>query len=177
MDLFITNMQLFWCWWLEVCGTSFFFISCLDSHSDGTHSLQRIRWWAGDVMLNFSINILMKKQTNLHLRWPEGEYIFSKLLFLGGLFQLRNQLTKWATEKTKHKWDLFSKMKSNAYFSTSQTLLTFAIKSRKTGAHLHSFYDSILLLYPMSPVVLFVYFILLRSFTGIWDKVDNYMKP
>ncbi len=25
------------------------FISCLDSHSDGTHSLQRIYWWASDV--------------------------------------------------------------------------------------------------------------------------------
>ncbi len=24
------------------------FISCLDSHSDGTHSLQRIHWWASD---------------------------------------------------------------------------------------------------------------------------------
>ncbi len=29
------------------------FISCLDSHSDGTHSLQRIHWWASDVMLHF----------------------------------------------------------------------------------------------------------------------------
>ncbi len=28
------------------------FISCLDSHSDGTHSLQRIHCWASDVMLN-----------------------------------------------------------------------------------------------------------------------------
>ncbi len=27
------------------------FISCLDSHSDGTHSLQRIHWW--DTMLHF----------------------------------------------------------------------------------------------------------------------------
>ncbi len=46
------------------------FISCLDSHSDGTHSLQRIHWSASDVMLHFS-----KKQTHLHLRWPEGESI------------------------------------------------------------------------------------------------------
>ncbi len=30
------------------------FISCLDSHSDGTHSLQRIHWWASDAMLHFS---------------------------------------------------------------------------------------------------------------------------
>ncbi len=38
------------------------FISCLDSHSDGTHSLQRINWWASDVMLHFSKSVLMKKK-------------------------------------------------------------------------------------------------------------------
>ncbi len=26
------------------------FISCLDSHSDGTHSLQRVHWWTSDVI-------------------------------------------------------------------------------------------------------------------------------
>ncbi len=30
------------------------FISCLDSYSDGTHSLQMIHWWASDAMVNFS---------------------------------------------------------------------------------------------------------------------------
>ncbi len=40
-------------------------ISCLDSHSDGTHSLRRIHWWASDVMLHFSKSVLMKKQTHL----------------------------------------------------------------------------------------------------------------
>ncbi len=30
------------------------FISCLNSHSDGTHSLQRIHRWASDVMLHLS---------------------------------------------------------------------------------------------------------------------------
>ncbi len=30
---------------------------------DGTHSLQRIYWWASDVMLNFSKSAPMKKQT------------------------------------------------------------------------------------------------------------------
>ncbi len=29
------------------------FTSCLDSHSDGTHSLQKIHWWASDTILNF----------------------------------------------------------------------------------------------------------------------------
>ncbi len=48
MDLFLTNTQLFNSqdvdWWTV-------FIS---SHTDGTHSLQRIHWWASDGMLNFS---------------------------------------------------------------------------------------------------------------------------
>ncbi len=40
-------------------------ISCLDSHSDGTHSLQRINWWACDVMIHYSKSVQMKKQTHL----------------------------------------------------------------------------------------------------------------
>ncbi len=63
-----------------------FLISCLDSHSDGTHSLQRIHWWKSDVMLHFSKYVLMKKQTHLHLGSPEGKYIFSKFSFLDELF-------------------------------------------------------------------------------------------
>ncbi len=54
------------------------FIICLDSHSDGTHSLQRIHWWAIGVMLNLFKSVLMKKQTHLHIGWPEGEYICRK---------------------------------------------------------------------------------------------------
>ncbi len=49
------------------------FISCLDSHSDGTHSLQRIHCWASDVMLHFSKSVLMNKQTRLL-------YVFDGLL-------------------------------------------------------------------------------------------------
>ncbi len=38
-----------WCGLLvDYCDV---FISCLDSHSDGTHSLQRIHWWASDGLL------------------------------------------------------------------------------------------------------------------------------
>ncbi len=37
------------------------FVSCLDL--DGTHSLQRIHWWASDVMLHFSKSVLMNRQT------------------------------------------------------------------------------------------------------------------
>ncbi len=61
------------------------FISCLDSHSDGTHSLQRIHWpthTASDVMLHFSKSVPMQKQTHLHIEWPEGEDIFSKSSYL-----------------------------------------------------------------------------------------------
>ncbi len=53
---------------LDCCGV---FITYLDSRS-----LQRIHWWASDIMLNFSKSVSMKKQTNLHIVWPEGEIIF-----------------------------------------------------------------------------------------------------
>ncbi len=42
MDLFLTNVQLFNSHDGEGCISWDVFISCLDSHSDGTHSLQRI---------------------------------------------------------------------------------------------------------------------------------------
>ncbi len=44
---------------VDYCDAS---ISCLDSHSDGTHSVQRIHWWATDAMLHFSKSVLMKKK-------------------------------------------------------------------------------------------------------------------
>ncbi len=44
---------------IELCGLPvdyfYVFIICLDSDSDGTHSLQRIHWRASTVRLNFSI--------------------------------------------------------------------------------------------------------------------------
>ncbi len=94
MDLFLTSKQLFtdkmltdgldWFGLLvDYCDV---FISCLDSHSDGTHSLQRIHWWASDVMMNFSKSVMMKKQNHLHLDWPEGAWIFNKFSFLAELF-------------------------------------------------------------------------------------------
>ncbi len=65
------------------------FISCLDSYSDGTHSLQRTHCWASDGMLHFPKSVLIKKQTHLQLEWTEGEYIFMKCSqkhFWGELF-------------------------------------------------------------------------------------------
>ncbi len=87
LDLFLTNMQVFTLQDIDLwTGVDYYdvFISCLDSHSDGTHSLQRIRWWASDVMLHFSKSDV--KQTHLHLGCPEGEHIFSNFPFLGELF-------------------------------------------------------------------------------------------
>ncbi len=56
---------------LEFCGLLADYCdvlnSYLDSHSDGTHSLQRIHWWASDALLDLSKSVLMKKQTHLHL--------------------------------------------------------------------------------------------------------------
>ncbi len=50
------------------------FLSCLDSHSDGTHSLlPLVHWWASDVMLHSSKPVVMKKQTSLPLENPEDE--------------------------------------------------------------------------------------------------------
>ncbi len=57
--------------------TDLFFKSAVWTYSDGTHSLQRIHWWASDVWLNLSKSVLMKKQTYLHLEWPEGEQSFN----------------------------------------------------------------------------------------------------
>ncbi len=48
----------------------------IDSHSDGTHSLQSIHYWASDVMLHFSKS---DEETNSYLswmawvRWPRSE--------------------------------------------------------------------------------------------------------
>ncbi len=69
---------------LERCGLLVdycdVFISCLGSHSDGTHSLQRIQWWASDVMLHFSKSDeetnLRRKQTYLGWGWGHFQQIF-----------------------------------------------------------------------------------------------------
>ncbi len=78
--------ELEWCGLLvDYCDV---FISCLDSHSDGTHSLQRIHWWASDCNDAFLQICSMKKKTHIQIGWTEIEYIFSKFSFLGELFLL-----------------------------------------------------------------------------------------
>ncbi len=95
------------------------FISCLDSHSDGTHSLQRIHW-ASYVMLHFFKSVSMKKQTRLHLGWPESEEIFRSNIFWGWTIplilvfkgivtrqwrcDLSGQLCKWLQSPGSSQW-------------------------------------------------------------------------
>ncbi len=91
MDLFLTNMLFILRdinWWTRVdyCDV---FISCLDSHSDGTHSLQSIHWWASDVMLHFSKS---DEETNSSTSWMARERTFSaKYIF----FVCLNNSFKW----------------------------------------------------------------------------------
>ncbi len=71
-----------WCGLLvDYCDV---FISCLDSHSDGTHSLQRIHWWASDATF---LQICSDKNKLIYIL-DEGESVFSKLSFLGELWFL-----------------------------------------------------------------------------------------
>ncbi len=67
----VTN-GLDWCGLLVDCFDVF--ISCLDSHSDGTHSLQRIHWWASDGTLHFSKS---DEETNSSTSWMAWGWVFS----------------------------------------------------------------------------------------------------
>ncbi len=72
---------------LESCGLLRCFISCLDSHSDGTHSLQRIHCWASDAMLHFP---KPDEETNSSTSW---------MIWRWGHFQLI-QMYRWTTPVT-----------------------------------------------------------------------------
>ncbi len=75
---------------LELCGLlvdyCVVFISSLDSHSDGTHSMQSINWWESDVMPHFSKSFVIKKQTHLHLDGLRMSQFSANFHFLGELF-------------------------------------------------------------------------------------------
>ncbi len=75
MDLFFTNTQLLASqdinWWTGVVWIIVMFLSAVWTHSDGTHSLQRIHWWASDAMLHFS---KYNEETNSsYIGWPSGD--------------------------------------------------------------------------------------------------------
>ncbi len=80
-------------WWIEWCGLLVdcdVFICCLDSHSDGTHSPQKIHWWARDVMLHFS-QTFSHKETNSStslMAWAWVNIQLNLELLLGSLAEL-----------------------------------------------------------------------------------------
>ncbi len=66
-----------WCGLLVVyCDV---FISCLDSHSDGTHSLQRIHWWTSDAKF---LQICSDEETNSSTSWKAWEWVHIKHIFI-----------------------------------------------------------------------------------------------
>ncbi len=68
-----------WCGLLvDYCDV---FISCLDSHSDGTHSLQSIRCWASDGMLHFSKS---DEETNSSTSWMTWGWAHFQQMFIFG---------------------------------------------------------------------------------------------
>ncbi len=80
IGLFLSCIQLFTSQGINRCTgvmwiTCDVLISCLDSHSDGTHSLKRIHWSASDVMLNFSKSVLMKKLIHILDSQLESEWL------------------------------------------------------------------------------------------------------
>ncbi len=88
MDLFLTNMQLLFQdinWWTAVV-----WITCLDSHSDGTHSLQSIHCWASGAMLHFSKS---DDETHLYHLWSEGKHIFQQMFISGWTIPLNDVIT------------------------------------------------------------------------------------
>ncbi len=81
-----------WCGLLvDYCDV---FISCLDSHSNGTHSLQSIHWWARDVMLHFS------KSDDEILIYILDDLRVSKFSCHGWTIPLRSAL--WCMSLQKH---------------------------------------------------------------------------
>ncbi len=73
-----------WCGLLvDYCDV---FISCSDSHSDGTHSLQRIHWWASDGMLHFIKSVLMTTFSTSWMAW--GRKHFQQIFIFGGTISL-----------------------------------------------------------------------------------------
>ncbi len=75
----------------EWCGLCDVFISCLDSHSDGTHSLQSIRWYKATCL-----RICSDEETNsstswmawgwVHFHWVN--YSFKSSIFVLGVFMI-----------------------------------------------------------------------------------------
>ncbi len=81
-DLFLTNTQLLSSqdvnWWTGVVWIIVMFLSAVWTHSDGTHSLQRIHWWASDTFLQ----ICSDEETNSSLSWVTLGWTHFQVFFI-----------------------------------------------------------------------------------------------
>ncbi len=84
MDLFLTNMLIDGLEWygllVDYCDA---FIRCLDSHSDGTHSLQSedpsvSKWYAK------FLQICSDEESNSYIRWMAWGWVHSQQIFYFG---------------------------------------------------------------------------------------------
>ncbi len=60
------------------CGLLWCLFSCLDSHSDGTHSLLSIHWWGSDAVLHFSKS---DEETKSSTSWIDFGIIIHDVLY------------------------------------------------------------------------------------------------
>ncbi len=106
MNLFLTNTQLFASWTgscglLDYCDV---FIRFLDSHSDGTHSLQRIHWWSSDVML--FLQICSDEETNSSTSCIAWGWVNIQQIFISG-WTILNWIqvkSSWALLSFRYMW-------------------------------------------------------------------------
>ncbi len=108
------------------------FISCLDSHSDGTHSLQRIHCLASDVMLHFSQSDEENNSSTSWMAW--GGVNFQKIISFGWpisglitrvIYNLRLVLAyckHYDAYSNKHKNATLGKLNESAYFKWHEVL-------------------------------------------------------
>ncbi len=77
-------------WWGLLVDYCDVFISCLDSHYDGTHSLQRIHWSESDATF---LQICSDEETNSSTSWMAwGQiFIFGRAIPLMWLNQLKKK--------------------------------------------------------------------------------------
>ncbi len=101
----------------------------MPSHSDGTHSLQWIHWWANDVMLNLSKSVPINKK-HIYILDSLRVIHFQKIVILGWIIPLRHyDITVWLSVKML--WN-------NVYCEWAiQINITINIQSTHTHTDLH----------------------------------------
>ncbi len=94
------------------------FISCLDSHSDGTHALQRIHFWASDAMLHFSKSVLMKKLIYIlvgHFKHIQNPFKSVKTFLFYSEAPIFNNNIQMHLDFSNCSWFLYSSMSGYNY--------------------------------------------------------------